>query len=323
MTRSRTLAIVLTLVACFAAAFLAIGEGVLRYLGHTPKPRTTESHLEGSWAAMDTRLGWVNRPGAYPSFDPGQRIMHFETDHTRRVTGQAKTAAPGLLFVGCSFTQGYGVEDQQTFASILDDELPSMKVINFGTGGYGTYQSLLRLRDELRTRNDVGYIVYPFIDDHPARNVAAASWIQSLELMDGSNFVPPHVRLRDKELKEFAGGIEKVWTLEMHSALIHLLHKSMLAFSHTVPREEQVKVARALISEMAGLARSRGIPFLVVGLMVQDPGLIAQTIDKDVRFVDCRLPSGLSPEMRLGGTGHPDEKAHKIWAQCIKNAILR
>lgn len=309
------------LVLLSVALMTLAGEGIVRLLGYAPKSAAQVSHLEGSWAALDPKFGWVNKQGGHVSFEPGAKVMNFSADHTRKIIGPPKDGAPELLFVGCSFTQGYGLEDQDTFASQLDRKLPSMKVVNFGTGGYSTYQSLLRLRQELDTDKNIRYVIYPFIEHHLERNVADASWVQALEFLDGSNFVAPHVRMHGDKMEEFPGHVESNWILETHSALIHLAHKSVIVLAHHVDRPEKVKVTRALVSDMANLAKSKGVPFLMVGLDYADNNLASEIVDKDVRFVDCRFPSGLTPELRLGGTGHPNEEANKAWTQCILKSI--
>ncbi|HXA46449.1 MAG TPA: SGNH/GDSL hydrolase family protein [Burkholderiaceae bacterium] len=311
----------LTLLLFSVGITLLLGEGVVRLLGDTPKSLPKVSHLEGSWATIDQQFGWVNNPGGHASFEPGTKMMNFEADHTRRVVGPLKEGAPELLLIGCSFTQGYGLEDQQTFASQLDQQLPSMKVVNFGTGGYSTYQSLLRLRQELQSGKDIRYVIYPFIDAHLVRNVSDASWIMALDLLDGSNFVPPYVRSQGNGIKEIAGHVEQNWPLETHSALVYLLHKTAITMTHHVDHAEQVKVTHALVSEMAQLAKSKNIPFLMVGLDYPDASLINEIVDKDVRFVDCRFPSGLTADLKIGGVGHPNEVADKAWAQCIRKSI--
>lgn len=320
--RWRSLVFSLCLLLFSTTLTLLITEGTLRFFGFAPKPVTKAPSFEGGWASFDPQLGWVNNPGGHPSTEPGNKIMHFDADHTRRVVGPAKEGTKKLLFVGCSFTQGYGIEDQYTFASVIDNDLPQMKALNFGTGGYSTYQAWLTMRNELKTRNDVSYIVYPFLEHHLLRNVADASWIQALELKDGRMVVPPYARIRANEIHEFPGHIEKTWFLEMHSALIHLTHSKWIIFRHTASQDEMEKVTQTILSEMDSLAKRKGIPFLVAGLMYEDQGLINKVVNKDIRFVDCRLKLGfLNPQMRVGGVGHPNELANIEWAQCIKYAL--
>jgi len=74
--------------------------------------------------------------------------------------------------VGCSFTQGMGVVDEDTFSYLLNAHYPYLMFRNFGTGGYGTYQSFTsRLRKIFVNlmRNNIPLVVYGFIDLHMQR----------------------------------------------------------------------------------------------------------------------------------------------------------
>ena len=48
-----------------------------------------------------------------------------------------------IAVLGDSFSMGWGVNDNQTFSSILEKKL-NQKVLNFGVSGYGTHQEILR-----------------------------------------------------------------------------------------------------------------------------------------------------------------------------------
>jgi len=51
-----------------------------------------------------------------------------------------------LALVGCSFTLGSEVNGDETWAAAIDRRLPEVHVANFGFGGYGVDQALLRYR---------------------------------------------------------------------------------------------------------------------------------------------------------------------------------
>ena len=74
---------------------------------------------------------------------------------------------PSITLVGCSFTWGHGVSNDETYAHVLETEL-KMRVRNYGMGSYGTVQSL-----EMLEKFGVGssLIIYGFIDEHLRRNV--------------------------------------------------------------------------------------------------------------------------------------------------------
>ncbi len=58
-----------------------------------------------------------------------------------------RSGAPKIVIVGGSFVQGWAVSDQDTFAWKLQDRFADYDVLNLGTAGYGTYQSLLLIED--------------------------------------------------------------------------------------------------------------------------------------------------------------------------------
>src|SRR5262249_12408647 len=60
---------------------------------------------------------------------------------------RADPGAPTALFIGCSFTQGWAISDQETFPWGVQEHFPAARVLNAGTAGYGTYQSLLGLSE--------------------------------------------------------------------------------------------------------------------------------------------------------------------------------
>ena len=77
--------------------------------------------------------------------------MTFLDDHSRRswTTPNKPDQRAEVLLVGCSFTEGFGVDDEDTFSYLLNARYPHLMFHNFGTGGYGTYQSLLRVKKNL------------------------------------------------------------------------------------------------------------------------------------------------------------------------------
>jgi hypothetical protein len=78
--------------------------------------------------------------------------------------------------VGDSYTFGWGVNDDETFASQLDDLLKKesdVREVNLGVGGYGTLASAIRLDRWLSANeNPVRAIVVIHSSNDPADNVA-------------------------------------------------------------------------------------------------------------------------------------------------------
>src|SRR5438874_827433 len=109
---------------------LVVIEIGLRVAGFEPRHDAVNVGFD-SWAAPDTELGWVNRPGTWKSAEPGHAPLTFEADGRRHDPAGHKPAnLPRILVVGCSFTQGYGVADDQTYSHFINRSLPSAELVN-------------------------------------------------------------------------------------------------------------------------------------------------------------------------------------------------
>ena len=95
-------------------------------------------------------LGIQLNPGSYKiNINKGLAFeaRHLD-DHSRFVTGRQQNHT-NVLLLGCSFTYGFGVDDDQTFASLLQKDFPEAGIQNAGVPGYGSVQSLMQLKAQL------------------------------------------------------------------------------------------------------------------------------------------------------------------------------
>lgn len=120
----------------------------------------------------DEELGFVPvRNGATLRRHPGLGVSFhvFTNDRRARVDAPGvATPSPAIVTVGCSFSWGDGVENEQTYTAILGRRL-GVAVANLAFAGYGTTQSLGMLERSLAFRPRV--VIYGFIDDHLERNL--------------------------------------------------------------------------------------------------------------------------------------------------------
>ena len=105
--------------------------------------------------------------------------MSFEADGRRNdPAGNKPVSLPRVLVVGCSFTQGYGVADDQTFSHFVNQSLPSAELLNFGTGAYGSYQSRLRVNHYFKAAHPkTPLVIYGLFYSHHLRDLAPMPWI--------------------------------------------------------------------------------------------------------------------------------------------------
>jgi hypothetical protein len=99
-------------------------------------------------------LGWTTRAG-YASED-GR--IHINAQGLRATRGYDELVPRGVRRViacGESFTFGEEVADGEAWAARLEALVPALEVLNYGVGGYGTDQALLRVSREAHAPADV------------------------------------------------------------------------------------------------------------------------------------------------------------------------
>jgi hypothetical protein len=303
---------------------LLLGEALLRTLGYQPRQIVLNPNFWiTGWAEMDPELGWKNRQGSFRSVEPGNALMSFEADGRRSdPIGSKGPDVPKILVVGCSFTQGEGIPDNEPYPHVINRALPDFEVLNFGTGGYGTYQSLLRMRSYFRaSHSPTPLVIYGLNGHHATRNVATADWVSLLTTRDGRYLVPPHVRRSGGQFTETPSFPIGLWPLETRSALITLVHLAVMWRMRAATTAEKVAVLHELLRQMNDTARDNKASLLVVGQV----DIVASEADwmrqQGIDYVDCQHPDPLHPDLRVGGWGHPNGRMHAYWAKCVLKTL--
>ena len=125
-------------------------------------------------------IGWIQKKGKYkfPKWSNDGYETNFTVDFDGSRYSQINNISNEMIiFLGGSLTQGWAVDNKESFVSLFQKQNPEYKIKNFAVGGYGTYQSLLMQERILGYKKNIKVIVYGFIDHHELRNVAAGSWM--------------------------------------------------------------------------------------------------------------------------------------------------
>jgi hypothetical protein len=120
----------------------------------------------------DEEIGFVPvRNGATVRHHPSSGLAYrvFTSDRGARVDarGERTTAPLDLMTIGCSFSWGHGIENHETYTSVLARRR-SLRAANFAFASFGTVQSLQMLARNIDLRPRV--VVYGVIEDHLKRN---------------------------------------------------------------------------------------------------------------------------------------------------------
>lgn len=97
-------------------------------------------------------LGYTLKPGATSVHKGAMFEATYHINHLGyRGKEYEKKRRPGtfrILLIGDSSGFGWGVQDNETFAALLEEQLANVEVVNLSVSGYGTDQELLRLKKE-------------------------------------------------------------------------------------------------------------------------------------------------------------------------------
>jgi hypothetical protein len=307
------------------AAALGIAEIVVRAAGW--EPRAAERVDEGP-TAFQTHpdLGWEPVPGRHrwPDGieDDAQVVLTVNEDGHRSSSYARVDAEYEIVLTGGSFTLGWAVSDWETFAWHLQNKLPDRKIVNLGVSGYGTYQSLLRLKRELPDADEPRMVLYGFIDHHETRNVAKVDWLRWLaESGDGAQ--TPRAGLHEDGSIEHHGLYGYIMLpLRQHSALVAFIEDAWM--THVVGDLEVPKrdVTERLVLDMREEAERHGATFAVAFLHAKEKKVkrLTKFLEANgIPSMDCSFP--LTDEMQVGGKGHPNSEMHRRWAGCIHDGL--
>lgn len=122
---------------------------------------------------FDEITGWSYKP-KISYYESNNRFSYHFNDVGIRVSSpssQINYDKPRIVFIGDSVTFGEELNYEDTFAAQIGGLLGDrFEVVNLGVQGYGSDQSLLRLKKQIGEL-DPSYVVFTFINDHNNRNV--------------------------------------------------------------------------------------------------------------------------------------------------------
>lgn len=276
----------------------------------------------------DPTLGWRNKAGRHriePYSRTGSPIeMNFYEDGRRRASPEAATGGTPLLLLGGSFAQGWAISDEETLAWKLQLRFPESEVRNYGTGGHGSYQSLLLLERELPATGPGAVVLYAFTGHHTTRNVAPSSWMRLLSQQSARGHIDvPYATLgADGELIRHAPERWTAWPLAGQLRVVEFVQHRIggLRERWGLGRLSQERaVSERILLDMDAFARSWDAHFAVALLSAKRPKLrhYRDFLEQHgVPVVDCNsFP--LRRAQIVIGEGHPNGRMNTVWASCV------
>ena len=197
---------------------------------------------------------------------------------------------------------------------------------NFGVGAYGTYQSLLMLRSLYQRGLEPEIVIYGLIDHHEVRNIAHFDWLMMISRYSKRGHIStPYCSLdANGQLREHPPIAYPIVPLREHLALVDFLTQAFYRFD---PRERtrvrnSEEITGKIMLEMARLAAQNGASFYVAVLSESEE--TSRPHDALLARAGARVlsvGSSLSPDLTVPGEGHPNGRAHSLWAGKLESAL--
>jgi len=277
---------------------------------------------------FDEKLGWKPKSGKYifpaHSENGSKTTFTILKDGNRIVSEISKKNIEEIILLGGSFSQGWAVDDKETYAWFLQKKFLGIKIANYAVGGYGTYQSLLKLEEVLKKKNNIKFIIYSFLRAHEDRNVADPEWLRLLTKYSKRNHVfLPYAGLdKNNKLIKRDPVKYKVLPFSDKSVVITRIQRVINKITLKVENKKKIKTTQEILSEINKLAIKNGSQFIFLNLESNKNHLIPYYDffkENKITFFDCGFK--MTKELVVENEAHPNGKLHQLYSNCIYKNI--
>ncbi len=281
----------------------------------------------------DKILGWKPKTGEYifpPWSSAGKKTKLTILKDGNRFNGNVKNEKEQkIIFIGGSLTQGQAVDDSETFAWILQKKIKNYEIKNYGVGGYGGTQSLLKLKNIFKKEDNIKFVIYGFIPHHEIRNIAAGSWMSMLK--KNSRGTGGKVRLPYAYIKNDNLTIHKPKKyLELpfgeKSALITKIEKRLLKLESFKRSLRKTEISQKIILDMNKISENNQAKFIFLFLNTDELtkkkiSIYNNFLEKNnLEYIKCQFPKGEGYSVK--GEGHPNKRGHESISNCVYDKFL-
>jgi hypothetical protein len=304
-------------------------EVILRFLGFRPYEHTDFKVVSQPPHAYTghTSLGIQLNEGAFDITINDHLTFHaiHQSGGYRKTNEDKHVSQLDVLMLGCSYTYGYGVNDEENFTALLQRRYPNIHIRNAGVVGHGTVQALLLLQEVLKNENPK-LVLLNFSSYHLMRNTLSQAYRSHLSIgynraspsaqyqMSAANF--PFLTSCEDSIQQVSWDrIYSHWPGRESLALVHALQKT---YDHLIDDiDNQISVTACLIREIAQLCDEKGISFHIVNL---NPSSTTQKLRQQVRelsWLDIGYHFTDTTMTNYPYDDHPNQKGHEFIANQI------
>jgi hypothetical protein len=268
-------------------------------------------------AVYDRSKGWSLRPGLknfiwVGKFSTNRNGLRGVKEYTYDKVFHRKR----IIIIGDSYVMGAENNDNEIFPFLLGEMLPNYDVLNFGVGGYGHDQMLLKLKEEgVRYNPDIVILLYLSCDN-------------SRNLLTFRDYAKPRYVLKNNKLLLTNVPIsppgEIIRKDYLHSYFLDLISfiTYRIKFETGSMYIEETQITKAIIKEMKRVCSQMKAEFIIVVFANDiDNGRINPTKIDDEFISSIILDTHDYPQSYF--EGHWNPAGHRIVAEKVMEGFRK
>ncbi|WP_148285390.1 SGNH/GDSL hydrolase family protein [Nonlabens dokdonensis] len=284
----------------------------------------------------DDSLGIVLKTGTY-DITLNHKLTFTSThqeNQTRRVAfkEERQIDSEKIAVLGCSFTYGYGVNDEEHFTSLLQKRHPNFDFVNYGVIGYGTTHGYLQLKKWDENNEVPKMVILNFATDHFNRNVLSSSYRRALSIGFNRSLGNTNQLMNDARYPVTLNSkleISHVKWNEMYEDWMGRSVFSSINFIQTKSDEindlanQPVEITYSLIKEMKTICDKNNAKFIVSFLdeNEQSKTLKERLTNLGITMVDVDFDFQNKKMINYPYDNHPNALGHKMIADKIDERL--
>ena len=330
LTGGKTRDVFITLTSVFVG--LSVIEGIADFmLPHAPFVIAPPN----VWSQPQSDIGWgPGKPGRYRDYRinlAGRAIysVNYTIDSDRLRQTLSCKKGPAVVFFGCSFTFGEGVNDNETLPQSFANQLDrKVRVLNLGFSGYGP-QQFLREEETGRFDRVIGpdpkLFVFLTAVWHAQRTACKASWATRA----------PRYALEDGRLVYVGQCVPPGTSLWLHEWLENTaLYRAFVEPYRTQLTREDVELYVRILSAAVELAKAKyNAPTVILyvrsddnffrGTGLSDDEIMRRLSAAGAIVIDLSLQKErhAGAQINIPGNGHPTPYANYLRASMLKTYL--
>jgi len=293
----------------------------------------TVRNVGPSFTTYDEQLGKVHKQNARIVRRTPEFTMAFTTDADgfRRQATAVETSDRSVLFIGDSFTEGYGVNDGEEFPALIEHAFASqapachIRVVNAGVGDTGTGYELKMLR-RVEQRVSPSAVVLQFHRNDFDDNLREKFFeLDSGKLIERDHAPAGRVLRVLQSIIERSSWLSESYLIAAMKQAAEVISKKQVVSAvsdggDAAWQEHREQLTIRLVRELVAEAQKGGRDAIFLGIGWDDPRLMGR-LDREVRSLGADVvwvPSRATADrLYYRIDGHWNSKGHQYVADLL------